>query len=85
LPREQYKKDSAYAFYRFSLTKDSGVIRKYLKGGYRPPVSDPVIKKAPVKQQPKKDNALPVTQVVPMIDPEKTNHPKSLNRRNESA
>lgn len=85
LPREQYKKDSAYAYYRFSLTKDSSVIRKYLKGGYKPPVPDADIKKAPVKPQPKKDNTLPVTQANPMIDPEKTNHPKSLNRRNESA
>ncbi|MDH7463803.1 penicillin-binding protein 2 [Chitinophagaceae bacterium 26-R-25] len=85
LPREQYKLDSARAYYRFSLTKDSNVIRKYLKGGYRPPVQEPEIKKAPAKPQPKKDNALPVTQVNPMIDPEKTNHPKSLNRRNEPA
>ncbi len=86
LPIEQFKLDSISAFYRFSLTKDSALIRRFIKGYSK--ITTESAKPAPGKQSNDKDKnkkPMPVTHVNPMMEPKKVIFSKPANNNNESA
>jgi len=61
LTREQFKADSARAYYYFNLTKDSSYLRKFFGKNVKPVKKDTVITQKPA----------PVKPVVPKPEPEK--------------
>lgn len=92
LPIEQFKMDSISAFYRFSLTNDSSLIRRFIKGysrGAAPAQPNNTVSPDTNQQngKPRKtnSNAMPVTQAIPMLDTKKIIHTKPANKKNESA